>query len=215
MSNNLYIFANPENEKYIMVGCSENVDAALKRVNEFDFRPFDFKIYMTYPCGKSVSDSTTHSLINKWFPNTKPVDMVINGKTTHFYSISREDALEMIIQIAKINDAEELIQMNPSFKKQEVEREEFYLHEIESRFRFSECNIPIGATIEYKYDRKIKATVYDDTHILYNGEITTVTALARSLSKKEEKNGPRVFLYKNKTLMSIRKDVRGSNEQIG
>ena len=48
-------------------------------------------------------------------------------------------------------------------------------------FRFSDCDIPAGAEIEYIDDPAIRPTVVDDRHIEYNGETTSLSKLAQTL----------------------------------
>ena len=48
-------------------------------------------------------------------------------------------------------------------------------------FRFTDVGIPAGSEIEYIEDAAVKATVVDDRHIEYNGETTSLSALAKKL----------------------------------
>ena len=48
-------------------------------------------------------------------------------------------------------------------------------------FRFSDCDIPAGAEIEYIDDPAIRPTVVDDRRIEYNGETTSLSKLAQTL----------------------------------
>jgi hypothetical protein len=64
-------------------------------------------------------------------------------------------------------------------------------------------NVPITIT---KYDNpEITATVVDDRNVEYNGEIMSLTALAKLLSgKKYSIAGPKFFKYKGEWLNDIR-----------
>ena len=72
-------------------------------------------------------------------------------------------------------------------------------------FRFSECKIPFGSEITYVEDESIVATVLDDRHILYNGQTTSLSALARELKQFDHAvQGTLWFKYKGEVLNDIR-----------
>ena len=48
-------------------------------------------------------------------------------------------------------------------------------------FRFSECQIPFGSEIVYLEDNTIRPIVVDDRHIEWQGETTSLSALAQKL----------------------------------
>ena len=74
-----------------------------------------------------------------------------------------------------------------------------------SNFSFSACQISVGEQIEYYANPDIKATVVDDRNISYEGEIYSLTALAKKLSgKKYSIAGPKFFKYKGEWLNDIR-----------
>lgn len=75
-------------------------------------------------------------------------------------------------------------------------------------FRFSKCNIPFGSEIAFVEDEKIKAIVVDDRHIEYNGETTSVSALAQKLKGFDHPvQGTLWFTYKSKKLSDIRDNL--------
>ena len=206
MSKYIYVFANPDNDDYIIMGCAKNINETLSKINSFDFKPFSFMIYATYKCSDRVVDEDVFVIAEKWFPNAKTIDMIIEKKKVRFYKVPRADSLEMLKLISKINDTEAAISIDPRFQTAKHVKQYGYHSEMkEGNFRFSECNIAVGETIEYKYNRNIKATVYDDTHILYEGHVTNMTALARTLTGSNRKDGPRLFLYKGQPLTLLRK----------
>ena len=75
-------------------------------------------------------------------------------------------------------------------------------------FRFSECGIPVGAEIVFIEDPSIKATVIDDRKIEYNGETTSVSALAQQLKAFDHPvQGTLWFTYNGKRLTEIRDEL--------
>ena len=80
-------------------------------------------------------------------------------------------------------------------------------------FRFSACNIPIGSQIEFIEDSSIKATVVDDRRIEYNGETTSVSALAQKLKGFDHAvQGTLWFTYQGEKLTDIRDRVEASKK---
>ena len=71
--------------------------------------------------------------------------------------------------------------------------------------RFSECGIPIGATLTFVEDSSITVTVVDDRHIHYEGETTSLSALARRLKNfTHQVQGTIWFKYEGEVLNDLR-----------
>ena len=72
-------------------------------------------------------------------------------------------------------------------------------------FRFSDVGIEPGSKEQFIDDPNIEATVVDDRHIFYDGQTTSLSALAQSLKGfKFAPQGPTYFKYKNETLADRR-----------
>ena len=78
----------------------------------------------------------------------------------------------------------------------------------EPNFRFSDMNIPIGATIHFCEDSSITCKVVDERRVEYKGEIFYLTGLASKLFGKKVFSGAQYFTYKGTMLWNIdeRKD---------
>ncbi len=71
--------------------------------------------------------------------------------------------------------------------------------------RFSDVGIPFGSEIEYIEDESIKVKVIDDRHIEYQGETTSLSALAQRLKNfNHPVQGPLWFSYKGEKLSDLR-----------
>ncbi len=82
------------------------------------------------------------------------------------------------------------------------------VHEISRRgpFRFSVCNIPVGSELVYIEDESVRVTVVDDRRIRYNGELTSLSALAQRLKRLNHSiQGTLWFTYKGEKLTDLRK----------
>ena len=72
-------------------------------------------------------------------------------------------------------------------------------------FRFSTCNIPVGSELSFVGNPTIKVKVVDDRHIEYNGETTSLSALARKLKQFDHPvQGTLWFSYENEILVNLR-----------
>jgi len=125
-----------------------------------------------------------------------------------------EDAYAILEAIAEINGFQHRLKKWEATASEQ--QDEALAREIEeqhqerlSPFRFSLCNITIGEQIEFSCTGNEHSgetcTVYDDKHVKYNGEIWSLSALAKYLTgRKTEVQGPRYFKYKGEWLNDIR-----------
>lgn len=79
-------------------------------------------------------------------------------------------------------------------------------------FRFSECGIPFGTEIVFVDDESVRPTVIDDRHIEYNGETTSLSALAQKLKGfTYHTQGPLWFMYNGEKLSDLRRRLAVEN----
>lgn len=85
------------------------------------------------------------------------------------------------------------------------------------RYNFIENAIPVGATLEYASDPAITCQVADESNVLFNGQLTSlskaaVMANASRGGKARALTGPIWWLYQGETLGSIRDQREGEEE---
>ncbi len=207
----IYILTNPSFPEYVKIGYADDIDNRLKQLNRSECIPFAFRVYATYEVSSRLSDLKIHSIIDKLNPNLRSVEN-FNGKqrVREFYAMSPEDAysiLEAMAEIHERSDKLKLVALSQEDEKAEKTAQDIDTEASEraSNFSFTTCNIPIGDVIEYCDNKGITAKVVDDRHVEYNGEIMSLTALAKVLSgKKYAIAGPRFFKYKGEWLNDIR-----------
>ena len=74
-------------------------------------------------------------------------------------------------------------------------------------FRFSMIGLEEGDEVEYIEDRSIIATVVDDTHVLYKGDVYSLSGLVTYLrGSNQHHKGPHFFMYKGRTLLELREE---------
>lgn len=212
----IYILTNPSFPEYVKIGYADDIEKRLKQLNRSETIPFAFRVYAIYEVDSRLTDLKVHDLIDQLNPDLRTIE-TFDGKKRQkeFYAMTPEEAYTLLDCIAQISGtSDRLKKMQP--EGHEVLDEEL-AEEIkkESRrgvFKFSDCNIPFGSTIHYINDESITATVVDDRHIEYNGETTSLSAIAERLLKRKSVQGPLYFTYNGKILNDIRIELENKGE---
>lgn len=205
----IYILTNPSFPDYVKIGYATDIEKRLKQLNRSETIPFAFRVYAIYEVDKGLSDKELHKLIDTLNPELRTIE-TFDGKerVKEFYAMTAEDAYSLLECIAKISGtSDRLKRMSPEGHEildQQIADE---VKETVRRgpFRFSECGIPFGSEIEYVDDERIRPVVIDDRHIEFQGETTSVSALARKLKGYDHQvQGTLWFKYKGEVLSELR-----------
>ena len=210
----IYILTNPSFPEYVKIGYADNIDKRLKELNRSECVPFAFRVYATYEVHSRLSDLKIHTIIDKLNPNLRSIDN-FNGqkRVREFYAMPPEDAYAILEAIAEIHGCtDNLTLVKPS--AEEVAAEEIAQEIVEERkekaapFRFSMCNIPVGAEIEFwcrgNENTGKTCTVVDDRHVSYDGKVWSLSALVSELKGTTSVQGPKYFKYEGEWLNDIR-----------
>ena len=202
---------NPSFPEYVKIGYADDINKRLQQLNRSECIPFAFRVYATYEVNSRLSDLKIHSIIDKLNPNLRSIETFSGQKRIReFYAMSPEDAYSILEAIAEIHgctDKLSIIKPNEEEVLAEEIAQEIDTESTEraSNFSFTKCKIPAGDQIEYAYDPSLKAAVVDDRNVEYQGEMMSLTALAKLLSgKKYAIAGPKFFKYKGEWLNDIR-----------
>ena len=211
----IYIFTNPSFPQYVKIGYATDVKQRLDELNRSTAVPFAFRVYATYEVDSTLSDKKLHSILDRLNPDLRSTEEIDGKKRIReFYAMTPEDAYSILEAIAEINGyTHRLKKWKASVAEQ---RDEELAQEISeqhrerlSPFAFSKCGIEIGESIEFccagnAHSGEI-CTVYDDKHVKYNGEIWSLSGLAKFfVNTKGALAGPRYFRYKGEWLTDIR-----------
>ena len=213
----IYILTNPSFPDYVKIGYAHNIETRLKQLNRSETIPFAFCVYAVYAVESELTDKELHKLIDKLNPDLRTIEN-FDGKerVKEFYAMSAEDAYGLLECIAKISGTLDRLQrLTPEGHEILDEQIANEVRETVRRgpFRFSACNIPIGSQIEFIEDSSVKATVVDDRRIEYNGETTSVSALAQKLKGFDHAvQGTLWFTYQGEKLTDIRDRVEASKK---
>ena len=205
----IYILTNPSFPDYVKIGFATDIEKRLKQLNRSETIPFAFRVYAVYEVDKALTDKELHKLIDKLNPDLRTIDN-FDGKARvkEFYAMSAEDAYGLLECIAKISGTiDRLKRMTPEGHEIIDEQIAEEVKETARRgpFRFSDCGIDFGSEIVFVDDQEVKPIVIDDRHIEYNGETTSLSALAQRLKGFDHPvQGTVWFTYKGERLSDLR-----------
>lgn len=207
----IYILTNPSFKEYIKIGYADNIERRLKELNRSETIPYAFRVYAVYEVSGRLTDKELHKLIDTLNPGLRTIE-TFDGKerVKEFYAMSPEDGYSLLESIAKISGTQDkLKRMKPEGHEILDEKIASEIQENARRgpFRFSMCGIKPGAKVAFIKDPKKIAVVIDDSHVEYDGETTSLSALAQRLLKLPyPAQGPIYFTYKGKKLSDLRRD---------
>ncbi len=205
----IYILTNPSFPEYVKIGYAKDIEKRLKQLNRSETVPYAFRVYAVYEVDKSMTDKELHKLIDNLNPDLRTIE-TFDGKerVKEFYAMSAEDAYNLLECIAKISGTiDRLKRMKPEGHEviDEQTAKEISDNSRRGPFRFSECNIPVGSKITFIDDERIKPLVVDDRHVEWDGETTSLSALAQKLNVFDHAvQGPLWFTYNGEKLTDIR-----------
>lgn len=211
----IYILTNPSFPQYVKIGYATDVKQRLDELNRSTAVPFAFRIYATYEVDSALSDKKLHSILDKLNPELRSREEV-DGKRRirEFYAMTPEDAFSILEAIAEINGYHHRLKKWKATATEQ--RDEQLAQEINEQhqerlapFAFSKCGIAVGEQIEFCCNGNENSgelcKVVDDRHVSYNGEVWSLTGLAKFFTgRKTELAGPKYFKYKGEWLNDIR-----------
>lgn len=214
MNGVIYILTNPSFPEYVKIGYADDIEKRLKQLNRAETIPYAFRVYAVYEVEKALTDKKVHELIDSLNPDLRTIE-TFDGKkrTKEFFAMSPEDAYSIFDCIAKISGTEDrLKRLKPTGHEILDEQIAKEVEEVQRRgpFKFSDVGIPFGSEIEFIEDSSIRPVVIDDRHIEYNGETTSLSALARRLKRFDHPvQGTLWFSYEGETLNDRRIRMEG------
>ena len=215
----IYILTNPSFPQYVKIGYATDVQQRLDDLNRSTAVPFAFRVYATYEVDSALSDKKLHSILDKLNPDLRSTEEIDGKKRVReFYAMSAEDAYSILEAIAEINGYTHRLKKWKATaseqKDEELAQEISEQHQERlAPFAFSICHIAVGEQIEFccagNRNSGTICEVVDDKRVKYNGEIWSLSALAKYLLDAQYSvAGPKYFKYKGEWL----NDIRACNE---
>ncbi|MBP5430608.1 MAG: GIY-YIG nuclease family protein [Elusimicrobiaceae bacterium] len=194
----IYVFTNDAMPEYIKIGITTNIKNRLRELDTTGI-PVPFRCHYAI----QVEDYKTRERLlhaafadhrvrdNREFFRLAPERAVAALKAIGGQELSTFDN-EMIDEEGKVVDDKELKNIVRS-----------------KRFPFKECGIPVGAELVFTRDESKKAHVTAGNQVEYEGQIYSLSSLAKRLLQEKGYNwkavsGPSFFTYNGDILTDIR-----------
>lgn len=185
----IYIMTNPCLENMVKIGYAKDVDERRRQLSTTAL-PYEYEIYATYETSGKLEDKKLHKLIDNLNPDLRV------SKNREFFVMTPEDAYGLLEAIAMISDSQDKlkrIKNTMTVATQKTKR---------PPVNFIKCGIPIGAELVFVENSNIKVTVIDERKVQYNGELTSLSAIAKGI-KGYPCAGPSYFTYKGELISDI------------
>ena len=192
----IYIMTNPCLQDMVKIGYATDVEERRKQLSTTAL-PYEYEIYATYETPGKLEDKKLHKLIDKLNPDLRV------SKSREFFIMSPDDAFGLLESIAAISGSLDKLKLVQNVAAQAAKSQNTKRPAI----NFSKCNIPVGAELVFKEDENIKAIVVDEHKVLYHDELTSLSAIAKSI-KGFPVAGPAYFTYKGKSLSEILRETQ-------
>lgn len=189
----IYIMTNPALHDMVKIGYAKDVEERRKQLSTTAL-PYDYEVYATYETPGALEDKKLHKLIDNLNPDLRV------AKNREFFVLSPEDAYELLETIALISGTKgKLKKVKISEAKKQIIKK--------PPVNFEKCGIPAGAELVFVDDDSIRVTVYNARKVLYNDEITSLSAVSSSI-KGYQTAGPSMFTYNGKLVAEIARETQ-------
>ncbi|GHV00051.1 hypothetical protein FACS1894211_06570 [Clostridia bacterium] len=205
----IYILTNPSFPEYVKIGYADDVEQRVSVLNNSASVPFAFRVYATYDVDTKLSDKKLHSILDTLNPDLRSIDD-IDGKQRkrEFFALEAEDAYKILEAIAVMHGLEDRLHKRTPSPKEKADEKAAEELKKKSKVPFSALGIPVGAKLGFIKDSAITCEVVDDSHVSYDGQTMSLSALGKQLlGYKHSVQGPFYFTYNGKTLVQIREEI--------
>ena len=190
----IYIMTNPSLKDMVKIGFATDVEARRRQLSTTAL-PYDYEIYATYETSGNLEDKKLHKMIDQLNPELRV------SKSREFFLMSPDEAYNLLEAIAIISGSKD--------KLKKVNENEANKDKIKKPpVNFAKCGIPIGAKLVFTEDNSVVATVYSERKVLYNDEITSLSAIAGMIKGVSAIQGPMYFTYNGKLVAEIAKETQ-------
>lgn len=186
----IYIMTNPCLKDMVKIGYATDVEVRRRQLSTSAL-PYEYEIYATYETSGKLEDKKLHKLIDKLNPDLRV------SKNREFFIMSPEDAYELLETIAIISGTQGKLKKVPVSAADEQKTKTK-----RPAVNFAKCNIPVGAELVFVDDPTVTAVVVDEHKVLYNDELTSLSAIAKAI-KGYSVAGPSLFIYNGKLVCDI------------
>lgn len=188
----IYIMTNPALHNMVKIGYATDVEQRRKQLSTTAL-PYEYEVYATYETSGNLEDKKLHKLIDNLNPDLRV------SKNREFFVMTPEDAFELLEAIAKISDTEDKL-VNIA-KKNKSNNKTVQITK-KPQIDFFKCGLKVGDTLVYVSNPSITATVESEHKVIFNNDITSLSAIAKSI-KGYSVQGPAFFTFNGELLTDI------------
>ena len=185
---------NPCLQNMVKIGYATDVEERRKQLSTTAL-PYEYEIYATYETPGKLEDKKLHKLIDNLNPDLRV------SKNREFFVMSPEEAYDLLEAIAMISGSKDKLCKVKVVDKSVDQKAK------KPAVNFQKCNIPIGAELVFMDDQTVRVIVVSDRKVQYNNEITSLSAVARSI-KGYSVAGPSCFTYNGKLIADIARETQ-------
>lgn len=167
MNEVIYILINEAMPGYVKIGRTNNLEQRIRSLDTTSV-PLPFECF--YACTVQDSNFVEHQLH----------DAFLNHRVRsnrEFFEVSPE----RVVAALKLAEIENITPKKDFVESQEDQNALDKTRKRRSVLNFAMISIPIGAEIIFSRDENIKAKVFDERRVEYNGEITYLAPLTQRL----------------------------------
>ena len=196
----IYIMTNPCLKDMVKIGYAKDVEQRRQQLSTTAL-PYDYEVYATYETPGALEDKKLHKMIDTLNPDLRV------SKSREFYIMTPEQAYELLEAIAAISGSQEKL------KKTVTESDSDSGNESKTKnppIDFYKCGIPKDAELVYIYDSNIRVKVCSNRKVLYNNELTSLTAVVKMIKNSQSIHiaGTSYFTYNGKLITDIAKETQ-------
>lgn len=195
MAGYIYIMTNPCLQNMVKIGYATDVEQRRKQLSTTAL-PYDYEVYATYETTGKLEDKKLHKLIDSLNPDLRVT------KTREFFVMSPEEAYDLLEAIAMISGSQDKLIRCKKVNQSNTQKTK------KPALNFAKCGIPVGAELVYIHDDSVKAIVESDRKVIYNNEITSLSAIVKNIKGAKSIAGPSFFTYKGKLITEIAEETQ-------
>ncbi len=185
----IYIMINRCLQGMVKIGYATNVEERRKQLSTTAL-PYEYDIYATYETSGKLEDKKLHRLIDNLNPDLRV------SQNREFFLMTPEEAYGLLETIAVISGSQDKLCKSHAPNANTMQKIK------KPAVNFAKCHIPIGAELVLVDDPSVIAIVESERKVIYNGEITSLSAIAKEI-KGYPVSGPSVFTYNGKLVCDI------------
>lgn len=195
----IYIMTNPALHDMVKIGYATDVETRRQQLSTTAL-PYEYEVYATYETSGNLEDKKLHKMIDNLNPDLRV------SKNREFFVMSAEEAYELLEAIAVISGSQDKLKRMKDVKKQNSTQ-------IIRRpaINFYKCGLKDGDELVCTEDSNIVVVIKGERKVLYNNELTSLTAIMKKVKGCSNIAGPSFFTYNGEALTDIAERTQWKN----